>query len=189
MLITFNNARIIQIFRENMMNVLYADDERGMLDVGKEFLEMSGKLNVETALSATEALHKMDRHRFDAIVSDYQMPVMDGLEFLRSVRNRDKQIPFILFTGRGREDVVIEACNSGVSCYLQKGGDVAPMFAELENRIEQAVCRRSSEQALLIKNLQATLAMDLARSPPGNMTRIQCFSSSMTFSSGCTERK
>jgi DNA-binding response OmpR family regulator len=163
MLITFNNARIVKRIGENMMNVLYADDERGMLEVGKEFLEMSGKLNVETALSATEALLKMDCNPFDAIVSDYQMPGMDGLQFLRSVRNQDKKLPFILFTGKGREDVVIEACNAGVSSYLQKGGDAASMFAELENRIEQAVSRRRSDQALLIKNLQANLAIDLAK--------------------------
>ena len=71
-----------------MMDVLYADDERGLLEVGKEFLEMSGRLRVETVESATEGLGMLADHRFDAIVSDYQMPGMDGLEFLRSVRGR-----------------------------------------------------------------------------------------------------
>ena len=146
-----------------MMNVLYADDERGMLEVGKEFLEMSGNLNVEIAISATEALRMMADHRFDAIVSDYQMPDMNGLEFLRSVRVQDEKIPFILFTGRGREEIVIEACNAGVSAYLQKGEDTGPMFTELENWIEKEVGRQRTEMALLIKDRQATLAMDLAK--------------------------
>jgi PAS domain-containing protein len=90
------------------------------------------------------------------------MPEMDGLEFLKKVRDRDKQIPFILFTGHGREDVVIEACHAGVSCYLQKGGDPNPMFFELEHRIEQAVDKYMAEKELMTKNLQANLAMDLA---------------------------
>jgi DNA-binding NarL/FixJ family response regulator len=146
-----------------MMNVLYVDDERIMLELGKEFLEMSGKLKVETALSAKEAITKMAERCFDAIVSDYQMPEMDGLEFLRCVRSRDKFIPFILFTGHGREEVVIDACNAGVSGYLQKGGSPTPMFVELEHRIEQAVEKQTVEKELLIKNVQANLAMDLAK--------------------------
>jgi PAS domain S-box-containing protein len=145
-----------------MMNVLYADDERGMLEVGKEFLEMSGKLIVETASSATEGLQKMAKHRFDVIVSDYQMPEMDGLEFLRRVRSKDRYIPFILFTGHGREEVVIEACHAGVSCYLQKGGEPVPMFVELEHRIEQAIEKQRAENDLLTKNIQAELIMGLA---------------------------
>ncbi len=122
-----------------MLDVLYADDERGMLELGKEFLEMSGRLKVETAISAKEALKKMAERRFDAIVSDYQMPGMDGLEFLRRVRSRDESIPFILFTGRGREELVMEACNAGASGYVKKGYSPAPMFVELERIIEQAV--------------------------------------------------
>jgi PAS domain S-box-containing protein len=146
-----------------MMNVLYADDETGMLDVGKEFLEMSGKLKVETASSAKDALTKMADRRFDVIVSDYQMPEMDGLEFLKHVRLRDKFIPFILFTGHGREEVVIDACHAGVSCYLQKGGSPLPMFVELEHRIEQAVKKQMAEIDLQTKNIEANLAMDLAK--------------------------
>jgi PAS domain S-box-containing protein len=160
---TFKGSRFVKEFTVSMLNVLYADDERGMLELGKEFLEMSGRLRVETATSAREALRKMADHRFDAIVSDYQMPEMDGLEFLRRVRSRDKFIPFILFTGHGREEVVIEACNAGASGYLQKGGSPTPMFVELEHRIEQAVDKHIAEKDLLTANVQAKLAMGLAK--------------------------
>ena len=146
-----------------MLKVLYVDDERGMLEIGKECLEMSGKLSVETAISAYDGLSKMGACHYDAIVSDYQMPALDGLGFLRYVRDADRHIPFILFTGRGREDVVIEACNAGASCYLQKGGDATSMFLELELKIIQAVDKTMAEKALLIKNVQANLAMDLAK--------------------------
>jgi CheY-like chemotaxis protein len=144
-----------------MLNVLYADDERGMLELGKEFLEMSGRLKVETATSAREALRKMAGRRFDAIVSDYQMPGMDGLEFLRRVRSRDEFIPFVLFTGRGREEVAIEACNAGASGYLQKGVSPTPMFVELEYIIEQAVEKHIAGKELMALNAHAKLASPL----------------------------
>ncbi len=132
-----------------MMNVLYTDDERGMLEIGKIFLEMSGRLKVETAISAKEALGKMAQGRFDAIVSDYQMPEMDGLEFLSTVRVHDKQIPFILFTGRGREEIAIEAINSGVDFYIKKGGEPNAQYTELANAVHQAIARRRAEKAQL----------------------------------------
>ena len=51
---------------------------------------------------------------FDAIISDYQMPGMNGIDFLKKVPASGNSIPFILFSGRGREEVVIQALNEGV---------------------------------------------------------------------------
>jgi len=59
------------------------------------------------------------------------MPETNGIDFLKLIRSRDDPIPFILFTGRGREEVVIEALNSGADFYLQKGGDPSSQFKEL----------------------------------------------------------
>ena len=56
------------------------------------------------------------------------MPVMDGISLLKSIRQRDGDIPFILFTGRGREEVVIDALNNGADFYIQKGGDIKAQF-------------------------------------------------------------
>lgn len=85
---------------------------------------------------------------FDAIVSDYQMPGMDGIAFLKAVRGSGNAIPFILFTGRGREEIVIEAIDAGVDFYVQKGGDPNAQFTELAHKVRQAVSRRSAEAAL-----------------------------------------
>jgi PAS domain S-box-containing protein len=122
-----------------MIAVLCVDDESAHLEITKRFLEEHGELAVTTALSAQEALMMMETNRFDAVVSDYQMPGMDGIAFLRAVRPKNPYLPFILFTGKGREEVVIEAFTSGTDFYLQKGGKPEILFAGLADTIKKAV--------------------------------------------------
>ncbi|MDO9550205.1 MAG: PAS domain S-box protein [Methanoregula sp.] len=125
-----------------MYTVLYVDDEPDLLDLARLFLERSPEFCVKTLTSAQAALESPFITTCDVIVSDYQMPEMDGIAFLKAVREQSKTLPFILFTGRGREDVVIEAINNGVDFYLQKGGDVKAQFAELSHKIRMAVERK-----------------------------------------------
>jgi len=132
----------------NAIRVLYVDDEPDLLEIGKLFLEQSGDIAVTTAQSAPDAIRLLELERFDAIVSDYQMPGMDGIQFLIEVREKFGQVPFILFTGKGREEVVIQAINSGADFYLQKGGDPGAQFAELDHMIKQAASRKKAEAAL-----------------------------------------
>jgi PAS domain S-box-containing protein len=130
-----------------MISVLYVDDEQALLEIARLFLEETGGFRVGTAISARDALKDDTIRSYDAIVSDYQMPGMDGIEFLKIVRERYGDIPFILFTGRGREEVVIEAINNGADFYLQKGGDPKAQFAELEHKIRQSVRRKQAEHS------------------------------------------
>jgi len=131
-----------------MIQVLYVDDENDLLTIGKMFLEKKYDFSVTISPSAQNALLLLTEQSFDAIISDYEMPRMNGLEFLRTIRESGNTIPFIIFTGRGREDVVIEALNSGADFYLQKGGDPSAQFAELAEKVRYAVARRNSEEAL-----------------------------------------
>jgi len=131
-----------------MITLLYVDDEPDLLDLCKLFLEREGEFSVVTVPSATSALQLIKEHPFDAIISDYQMPEMDGIEFLKKVRMDFKDIPFILFTGRGREEVVIEAINCGADFYLQKGGAPRAQFSELSHKIRQAIRTKQVEQEL-----------------------------------------
>ena len=130
------------------ISVLYVDDEQDLLMIGKVFLERAGGFRVSTITSAKEALNSSSFQSYDAIVSDYQMPEMDGIEFLKAVREQYGAIPFILFTGRGREEVVIEALNNGADFYLQKGGDPPSQFAELANMIRRSVSQERAEKSL-----------------------------------------
>ncbi|MFA4861472.1 PAS domain S-box protein [Methanoregula sp.] len=131
-----------------MLSVLYVDDERDLLELGKLYLEQSPEIRVDVQTSAEEALALPEFRAYDVIVSDYQMPGMNGIDFLRAVRAQFGTIPFILFTGRGREVVVIEAINNGADFYLQKGGDPQAQFAELAHKIKIAVERRQAMDAV-----------------------------------------
>ncbi len=130
------------------IRILYVDDEPSLLDIGKLFLEESGDFTVTTAISASDGIRLLGQEKFDAIVSDYQMPGMDGIQFLVEVRKRFGPVPFILFTGRGREEVVIQALNSGADFYLQKGGEPGAQFAELSHKVRMAAERRTTSEAL-----------------------------------------
>jgi PAS domain S-box-containing protein len=139
-----------------MISLLYVDDEPDLLDLCKLFLEREGEFSVAIVTSAREGLQILAEGMIDAIVSDYQMPGMDGIEFLKQVRKDFKDIPFILFTGKGREEVVIEAIENGADFYLQKGGDPRAQFSELSHKIRQAFRRKKAEEEL--RMMKATVS-------------------------------
>ncbi len=144
-----------------MFHILYVDDEPELLELGKIFLEQSEQFVVDTSTSAVMALTLMNRTRYDAIISDYQIPEMDGIELLKTIRTVGNTIPFILFTGRGREEVVIQALNEGADFYLHKGGEPRSQFAELSNKIQYAVMRRRAEESAKQNEAQLRQIIDL----------------------------
>ncbi|MDD5189090.1 MAG: response regulator [Methanoregula sp.] len=142
-----------------MISVLYVDDELNLLDVTKTYLEKTKEFTVTTAPSASVALELLKSNGIQVIVSDYQMPEMDGIEFLKTVRATDKSIPFIIFTGKGREEIAIEAFENGADFYLQKGGEPKSQFADLSHRIKKAVDhRRADIQVTALNRLYTVLS-------------------------------
>mgnify|MGYP000618488127 CR=1 FL=1 len=129
------------------MDVLYVDDEPSFLEQTKIFLEKERDLKVDTAGSASDGLNKLRENEYDAVISDYQMPEIDGLEFLRKVREeRESNIPFIIFTGKGREEVAMEALNLGADRYLQKGGKPRIQYGILADAVSQEIKHRRMEK-------------------------------------------
>ncbi len=136
------------------VKVLLVDDEPGFLEQAEIFLKKEDeRLDITTVPSAEKALDIIDEDDHDVIVSDYQMPDMNGLEFLKEIREeREVDIPFIIFTGKGREEVAMKALNLGADRYLQKGGDPKSQYGVLAQAIVQEVRHHRTERSLRRKN-------------------------------------
>jgi len=130
------------------ITVLIVDNEPGFAELAGEMLER--ERDSITALAATngrEALSLLERREVDCIVSDYEMPEMTGLELLEAVREDDPDLPFVLFTGRGSEEIASEAIAAGVTQYLQKESG-KEQYALLANQITNAVAQYRTETEL-----------------------------------------
>jgi PAS domain S-box-containing protein len=136
------------------IQILNVDDEQAFRDLTETYLEREDdQFTVESAPSADEALERISNDPPDCVISDYNMPTMDGLELLESVREEYPDLPFILYTGKGSEAVAGKAISAGVTDYLQKqsGKD---QYELLANRIQNAVtARRNARQAARQKEL------------------------------------
>lgn len=118
--------------------VLHVDDDEQMRLLVKQSLQhVDEAFTVYSAADPMAALDRLD-DEIECIVSDYEMPTLNGLEFLREVRAERPNLPFILLTGRGSEELASEAISAGLTDYFQKS-DIAQQFPVLAQRIETAV--------------------------------------------------
>ena len=130
------------------IRVIHVDDEPDFADLTAIHLERErDDFEVVTATSAMEGLEHLAESDIDCIVSDYDMPGMDGLEFLETVREDYPDLPFILFTGRGSEEIASKAITAGVNAYLNKGTGT-DQYTVLANRISNAVAQYRAEREL-----------------------------------------
>lgn len=129
------------------IDVLHVDDHADLLELSREFLGREDqRISVVTETRARDGLDRLQDVAVDVVVSDYQMPGMDGIEFLEEVRRRYPELPFIIFTGKGREEVAVEALNLGADRYLQKGGDPASQYGLLADAIVQEAAHSRARQ-------------------------------------------
>jgi len=129
------------------IRVLHVDDDPAFLDLSGDALPREGPFEVTTETAPTAALDRFDPERFDAIVSDYEMPAMDGLELLEAIGERHPDVPRLVFTGKGSEAVASEAISVGVTDYLQKKAGLE-QFTLLANRLQNAVEKTRTTRAL-----------------------------------------
>jgi len=120
------------------IRVLHVDDDPGLSEVTERFLERADdRIAVESAADAEEGLGLLDDD-VDCVVSDHEMPGRNGVEFLRAVREKYPDLPFILFTGKGGEAVASDAISAGVTDYLRKQSGT-DHYELLANRVVDAV--------------------------------------------------
>lgn len=123
------------------IKVLVVDDQNSVRQMTRMTLEEIGFRTIHEAENGVQAMETASLQPLDLIISDFNMPVMDGLGLLRAVRGHPvvRKVPFILLTGRGDRELVVKAAQAGVNNYLVK-----PFTAAiLREKIEQVVGKLS----------------------------------------------
>ena len=119
---------------------MHVNDDPSMIEISKQILmDIDASFEVDDACCVDEAFRKLETGQYDVVVSDYEMPLKNGLECLRMLREQHREIPFILFTGKGREEVAVKALNLGAANYINKNGSPETVYCELADAINKAV--------------------------------------------------
>jgi PAS domain S-box-containing protein len=149
--------------------VLHVEDDPAFADLADDMLELvADDITVTTAHDAEAALERLGEESVDCVVSDYDMPGRSGLELLEAVREDRPDLPFILFTGKGSEEIASQAIGAGVTDYLQKSGG-RDCYEILAKRVRDAVSRYRSEERY--HNLVDTAPVPIALFGPDQRLR------------------
>ena len=125
------------------IRVLHVDDRPEYSDILTSYLDGHDEpFDVVTETDPVVALQTLSDAEFDCLVSDYEMPKMDGLELLAAVQRRQPELPVILLTAKGNESVASEAIAAGVTDYIPKE-DLTDSPEILAKRITNAVERQT----------------------------------------------
>ena len=123
------------------IKVLVVDDQNSVRQMTRMTLEEIGFRHIHEAENGVQAMETASLQPLDLIISDFNMPEMDGLGLLRAVRGHPivRKVPFILLTGRGDKELVVKSAQAGVNNYLVK-----PFTAAiLREKIEQVMGKLS----------------------------------------------
>jgi len=145
------------------VKVLLVDDDTSLLTVATSILkDLDPSLSVDSARSISDALQKIVATSYDVIISDYEMPEKNGLDFLKTLREQNNTTPFILFTGKGREEIAIQALNLGADRYINKHGSPETVYKELAISIHQLYEKSQAKRRLAESEEQLRLIIENA---------------------------
>jgi PAS domain S-box-containing protein len=151
--------------KKSVICVLHVDDDPSLLEITKlMLLDLDSSFEIDGACCVDEAFGKLAVGHYDVVVSDFEMPQKNGLQFLKELREKNNKIPFILFTGKGREEVAIKALNFGADAYHNKLGSPETVYGELTHSIKLIVERNKTKKALREQDIMFT---KLAAQTPG----------------------
>jgi putative two-component system response regulator len=147
--------------QDQPQRALCVDDEPSTLSLVSRLLEQMD-LVVTTADGPQKALQLFEPDRFDLIITDIQMPGMNGHDFLAAIRERDPHIPVIVATGHASLDNAIRALRDGASGMLIKPFAVSEFRAEVTNALERARSRHEAIQYRFVTPILDGVALALS---------------------------
>ena len=155
--------------KKSTIHVLHVDDDPTIQEITKlMLLDLDSSIKIENACCADDGLKKLSSKKYDIVVSDYEMPQKDGLQFLKELREAKNEISFILFTGKGREEVAIKALNLGADGYYNKQGSPETVYGELAYGIRRSFEHRKADE--LLRKSQEELKAIVNNAPLGIAT-------------------
>lgn len=116
-------------------NILIAEDDKDIVEILNLYLVNAG-YEVDSAGDGAEAIEKLRRGKFDLLIADIMMPVMDGYELIRTIRE-DRNMPIIILSAKGRDAERIIGLNIGADAYISKPFNPLEVVAYVD-----ALCRR-----------------------------------------------
>lgn len=125
--------------RKEHIKVLFVDNDIEFLKSAKQCLKLHGNYHIDSAFSVDEALEKITKKETDIIICDIEMPIKNGLQFLKTLRERNNNTPFIVFTVTKDKEIALQAFTLGANGFVGKFGDPETVFSTLQRCIDRAI--------------------------------------------------
>jgi CheY-like chemotaxis protein len=150
------------------MTLLFVDDFPSFLELAERYFETSEhSFTVRTCEDPEKAVEMVEEESIDCIISDYQMAEMNGLKLLQKVRQREPDMPFLLLTSKGSEEVASEAITKGATDYINKGG--SDKYELVVQRAKNAVLRARKDKELNKRLRQQQVTAELGQKALGDV--------------------
>jgi PAS domain S-box-containing protein len=140
---------LIILTDNDVISILCVDDEPFVLEILENFFQREPGFSVRACSNATDALGLLNTQHFDAVIADFGLPDMDGINLLRETRSGGFSGLFIIITGKHRAHVAIDALNNGADYYVQKGGGIVNDIEALVDFIKAGVGKIRADRSLL----------------------------------------
>ena len=160
------------------MKILYAEDERQLSVAVTEILKMEG-FSVTPVYNGKEAADALEKEYFDAVVLDIMMPVMDGIEVLRQLRESGNHTPVLMLTAKATIDDRIAGLNEGADDYLAKPFAMKELVARLHSMLRRQSSYRYS--VLKLANIELDFNTCELRSDKGSLRLNNTETELLTF--------
>eukprot|EP00825_Cyclidium_porcatum_P050572 TRINITY_DN9064_c0_g1_i1.p1 TRINITY_DN9064_c0_g1~~TRINITY_DN9064_c0_g1_i1.p1 ORF type:complete len:218 (-),score=11.84 TRINITY_DN9064_c0_g1_i1:19-672(-) len=168
--------------------LLLIDDDPEFLNVSVHFLKDRGFWDITTTRSSKEALALIGTRTFDVIIADYELPPgQNSIHLLKTLKSQGNETPFIIFTGKSREEVAIEALNNGAAYYLQKGIEIEVQYAELHNMIMQLAEKKRAKERVLRQEVELRLKNEELESFCYSISHVLCVDTCLLYTSDAAD--
>lgn len=137
--------------------VLLVDDDIELLDIARILFDQKDPdLELVVSSSVKDALQKLEREKFDIVISDHLMPDASGLDLLEALREGGDDIGFVMWTGHSNEEIAIKSLNLGADYYILKGEDYRNQFSIIQNIIKSVLSKKTRAELPVIRQDNAS---------------------------------